>query len=269
MGRHFWRRHPAHYRVPAREVIVVTPSFHDPVGRRKGEREFEGRRRHVCGSAKTVRHAVRLGNPRLAVDVFLKGVPEETTTTRPTVGRKAGPVPKFARNQTDLGRYLMPPRDRKIIQRAMKLEGCPGRTPDGRYEIAPWQSFINSKFSENVRSGDVDKTRLERERLELQNAQLRFKLQVMQREYSRNDDVAAWVGSMVGRAKMLLQKLPSAMAPIVMGLDPAEAEQRLQEQVDSVLQALTERPLLNGNELAAASSSLGTDENPQQIAAEG
>lgn len=264
MGSHFWRRHSAHYRVPAREVIVVTPGFYDPVGRGEREREFEGWRRHVRRSAKTVRHAVRLGNPRLAVDVSLKGVPDETAN-QPTTGRKAGPVPKFARNQTDLGRYLMPPRDRKIIQRAMKLEGCPGRTPDGRYEIAPWQAFINSRFGENARSGDVDKTQLERERLGLQNAQLRFKLQVMQREYSKNTDVEAWVGAMVGRAKMLLQKLPSAMAPIVIGLDPAEAELRLQEQVDCVLQALTERPLLNGNELAAASASLGS-ENPAQIA---
>ena len=65
----------------------------------------------------------------------------------PPVKGKPGPVPLFARNQTDLGKYLVPPRDRKIIQLGMRREGCPGRTADGRYEVAKWQVFINANFA--------------------------------------------------------------------------------------------------------------------------
>ena len=108
--------------------------------------------------------------------------------------RKQGPIPEWATNQTDLGRYLMPPRDRKIIQMAMKLEGCPGRVEPGRYHVAQWQEFINKNFASANLEAQPDKRELELERLRLQNQKLEFELQVKRKDYSANTDVEQWVG---------------------------------------------------------------------------
>lgn len=159
-----------------------------------------------------------------------------------TAGRKSGPIPKVARNQTDLGRYLMPPRDRKIIQSAMKREGCPGRTPDGRYDIAAWQEFVNQNFSSTQTEGQPGKLGLELERLRLQNQKLEFELKVKRKDYSANTDVELWVGEMVMSAKRVLLGLPAKLAPQVIGLTEVEAEQRLKQEINAALEQLTSRP---------------------------
>lgn len=72
--------------------------------------------------------------------------------------------PSSPATRPDLGRYLMPPWDRKIIQLALKLEGCPGRTPDGRYPVAASQEFVNQNFASANREAQPDKLNLELER---------------------------------------------------------------------------------------------------------
>ena len=161
----------------------------------------------------------------------------------PDATRKLGPVPMFARNQTDLGRYLMPPRDRKIIQRAMKREGCPGRTPDGRYHIADWQIFVNQHFASTSSEGQPDKQKLEMERLRLQNEKLTFELQIKKKDYSANADVEMWVGELVMAAKRVLLAIPSKLAPQVIGRTEVEAEKLMKEEINGALAQLTARPL--------------------------
>lgn len=187
----------------------------------------------------------------------------------PDPTRKVGRIPKYARNQTDLGRYLIPPRDRKIIQLAMRRPGNPGRTPDGKYEILPWQTFVNSHFGSDYSEVGPDKTKLEQEKLRLTNEKLRFQLSVMQREYSRNTDIEAWFGAAVGRAKHLLLKMPSSLAPVVVGMDPVEAEKRIQEEVDAALNELTARPLHEGSENAGPiiPDAAETHSAPEQLVA--
>lgn len=162
-------------------------------------------------------------------------------------GRRGGPIPEFAKNQTELGLYLMPPRDRKIIQRAMKLEGCPGRTPDGRYPIAAWESFINRNFaSAKLKESDADqpdKRRLEEEKLRLTNDKLRFQLQVMQREFSANTDIEIWVGDLVMQAKRVLLAIPSKLATQVISMTEVEAEAAIKAEINQALSQLTSRPL--------------------------
>jgi hypothetical protein len=169
------------------------------------------------------------------------------------LGRKRGPIPEFAKNQTDLGAYMMPPRDRKIIQRAMRLEGNPGRTPDNRYRISDWQTFINANFEAHARPEEApDKRRLEEEKLRLTNDKLRFQLQVMQREYSRNSDIAVWIGDLVMQAKRVLQAIPGKLAPVVIGLTEVEAELRMKEEINSALAQLSSRPLHGDYDLPVA-----------------
>jgi hypothetical protein len=159
------------------------------------------------------------------------------------VTRKSGPVPTWATNQSDLGRYLMPPRDRKIIQRAMKLEGNPGRVEPGKYNVAQWQEFINANFASAELESAPDKRNLEMEKLRLQNAKLEFELQVKRKDYTENTKVEQWVGELVMAAKRVLLSLPAKLAPQVVGLTEVEAEKRLKEEINAALQQLTERPL--------------------------
>jgi len=163
--------------------------------------------------------------------------------------RKPGPIPRYAKNQTDLGQYLIPPRERKIIQRAMKLEGNPGRSPCNQYEIGPWQLFINKHFASRSTPLDKlpDKVELEMERLRLQNEKLRFELSVKQKDFSSNSDIKLWVGQLVMQAKRVLLAIPGKLAPQILGLaTEAEVEARLKMEINAALSILTSRPLLEG-----------------------
>ncbi|EIQ01063.1 hypothetical protein OpiT1DRAFT_05629 [Opitutaceae bacterium TAV1] len=159
--------------------------------------------------------------------------------------RKPGKVPAFAKNQTELGGYLTPPRDRKIIQKALKMEGNPGRSKDGRYHIQEWQGFINANFASltDPTVGPDDKRNLEVERLRLQNQKLEFELNVRRNEYTANVDVEAWVGDLVIRAKTVLCKIPGTCAPLVVGRTEVDAERILREEIVEALGQLTSRPL--------------------------
>lgn len=137
----------------------------------------------------------------------------------------------------------MPPRDRKIIQRAMKREGCPGRTPDNRYEIYPWQEFINAHFANHNTDNQPDKLKLQNEKLEIEIKRLKFDLQVKQREYSANVDIELWVGDMVMQAKRVLLAIPSKLAPLVIAMTEVEAEACMKTEINVALAQLTSRPL--------------------------
>lgn len=169
--------------------------------------------------------------------------PESSPESTAPVTRKSGRIPEYARNQTDLGRYLMPPRDRKIIQLAMKRDGCPGRTPDGRYHIGEWQEFVNRNFASANPEASPDKFKLEMEKLRLQNEKLQFELQVKRKDYTANSDIEVWVGELVMSAKRVLLAIPGKLAPQVVGLTEVEAERRMREEINLALEQLTARPL--------------------------
>jgi hypothetical protein len=164
------------------------------------------------------------------------------------IGRKSGPIPKFAKNQTDLGKYMMPARDRKMIQRAMTLEGNPGRTPDGKYPVAAWQEFMNANFASANTSAETqpDKFKLEMEKLRLQNQKLEFELKVKQKDFTSNQDVEIWVGDMVMQAKRVLLGIPAKLAPQIVGMTEVQAELRMKEEINAALLQLTSRPLHSG-----------------------
>jgi hypothetical protein len=151
----------------------------------------------------------------------------------------------YAKNQTDLGQRLVPPRDRKIIQLAMKRPGNPGRKPDGRYPLVAWQEFINQNFASANLEAQPDKLKLEMERLRLQNQKLEFELSVKRKDFSSNVDVEQWVGDLVMSAKRVLLAIPAKLAPQVIALDEVQAELRMREEINSALAQLTARPLHN------------------------
>jgi hypothetical protein len=165
------------------------------------------------------------------------------------VPRKPGKIPRYAKSQTELCSYLTPPRDRKTVQAALKVEGNPGRSKDGRYEIAEWQEWIARNMPPGVGllgaggGGSDDKRNLEMERLRLQNEKLKFELEVKRKDFTANTDVEQWVGKMVMEAKRALLSLPAKLAPVVIGQTEVEAEKRMREEIVYALDKLSAQPL--------------------------
>lgn len=62
-------------------------------------------------------------------------------------------------------------KDRKTIQRWLKLPGNPGRKDDGRYDVIAWREFARSKGHEFGESSDLASARAQQ--LLLQNEKLR------------------------------------------------------------------------------------------------
>ena len=161
------------------------------------------------------------------------------------MARKPGSVPRFAKSQTELGSYLTPPRDRKIIQRALKMEGNPGRSKDGRYDIGEWQAWLYANVKSILDEGagkSGDKSQLELEKLRLTIQKQEFELKVLQRDYTSNTEVEAWVGDMIARAKQVLTRIPSKLAPLVVGRSEVDAERVMREEVNSALALLAAKP---------------------------
>lgn len=155
-------------------------------------------------------------------------------------GRPAGRTPQFARNQEELGRYLIPPRDRKIIQRAMRKPGCPGRSNRG-YEILPWQEHINIHFGQRSHLTEeeaTDKRSLEIEKLKLQNEKLEFELSTRKKDYILVSDVKLKVAKAGMQQKRIFQSLPAKWAPVCAGLTEAQAEQLFKTDINAALNLL-------------------------------
>lgn len=161
------------------------------------------------------------------------------------MARKPGTTPRFAKSQIELGSYLTPPRDRKIIQRALKMEGNPGRNRNGTYDIGEWQAWLYANVK-SVIDGEAgkgsDKSQLELEKLRLTIQKQEFELKVLQRDYTANTEVELWVGEMVARAKQILTRIPSKLAPLVVGRTEVDAERILREEVTAALTQLAARP---------------------------
>ena len=57
-------------------------------------------------------------------------------------------------------------------------------------------------------------------------------------EFTENALVERWVASMIQEAKTILLAIPSKLAPVMAGLEPAEVEDRLKEAIDGALAQL-------------------------------
>ena len=67
---------------------------------------------------------------------------------------------------------------------------------------------------------------------------LEHELAVKREEFTENALVERWVASMIQEAKTILLAIPSKLAPVMAGLEPAEVEDRLKEAIDEALAQL-------------------------------
>ncbi|CAB4158881.1 hypothetical protein UFOVP736_50 [uncultured Caudovirales phage] len=145
----------------------------------------------------------------------------------------------WAKNQTELAQALGC--ERKTISRWLKEKDpeCPGKTADGRYNITLWRLWTEKKGKKPVgRLGgdkgslELDLLRLKREKMEMENAQMRGQLIDV-------DECSAVLSSMVRNAYEALRGIKHTLASQVVGVSIPEASKRIQREVDSQLATLS------------------------------
>lgn len=142
---------------------------------------------------------------------------------------------KFAKNQTELAKVLGV--DRKTIQRWRKESGFPVPKTNGRYNIKDTKDWVKAHQKKDW-ADEEDLHDLKIRQLKLQCEKLEFDLKTRRGDYTPNDDVVRWVGEMVTESKTMLLAIPAKLAPIVIGLDAPDAEERIKEAIDEALTLL-------------------------------
>lgn len=140
---------------------------------------------------------------------------------------------EFAKNAVELADLLGV--DRRSISRWRKTEGNPGVQPDGRYHVPAWRKFKHSRQGED---GDgLNQTQLKARQILLQNKKLEIQIAVLEREFMPVAEVER-IGGQLGTAIRKVVSQIHLCAPTVVGVSVAEAEVRLKEVEDEILEQL-------------------------------
>jgi hypothetical protein len=149
--------------------------------------------------------------------------------------KKKETLPKFAKNQVELAKCFQV--DRKTIQRWRKEEGFPPPVSNGKWDVEATHAWIKENHKIDVHDED-DLHELKIRQLRLICEKLEHELKVKREDYTLNEEVQRWVSQMVHEAKVVLLGIPAKLAPAVAGLEPAEAEARIKEEIDIALNQL-------------------------------
>lgn len=141
---------------------------------------------------------------------------------------------EFAKNAVELAELLDV--DRRTIARWRKVDGNPGVRPDGRYHVPSWRAFKSVRQGEDE-AGGLSQTQLKARQILLQNQKLEIQIAVLRREYMPVTDVEK-IGGELGTAIRKVISQIHLCAPTVVGVSVAEAEARLKEIEDEILQQL-------------------------------
>lgn len=148
-------------------------------------------------------------------------------------GESPSPV-EFVPNQVELAKVLGV--DRKTIQRWRKTERNPGIRPDGRYHVPSWRAWKQARQGDDQNEG-LSQSQLRARQILLQNQKLEFQLALLRREYVPAAEVERWGGELGTAIRKVVSTL-HLCAPTVVGVSVADAEARLKEVEDEILQQL-------------------------------
>lgn len=142
------------------------------------------------------------------------------------------PPQAFAKNQVELADLLGV--SRKTIQRALKVDGHPVTRPDGRYDVNAWRDFLQGA-GDDTAAPSITEQRARN--LLLQNERLELQIAILRKEYVAATEVERW-GSELGAAIRKVVCQIHLAAPSVVGGSVPDAESRLKEVEDEILQQL-------------------------------
>ena len=160
------------------------------------------------------------------IDVDAEVVSEETLSV-------------WAKNQIELADALGC--DRKTISRWLKEKDpeCPGKMSDGRYNITLWRLWVEKKGKKpSARLGgdkgsvELEILRLKKQKLEMENAQMRGQLIDV-------DECSRLLADMVRAAYESMRGAKHTLASQVVGVSIAEASKRIQRDLDERLLTLS------------------------------
>jgi hypothetical protein len=142
---------------------------------------------------------------------------------------------EFVQNAVELASILDV--DRKTIQRWRKIEGNPGIRPDGRYHVPSWRAFKLMRQGADSSGDGLSQSQLRARQILLQNQKLEFQLSLLRREYVPASELEKWGGELGSAIRKVVSTI-HLCAPSVVGVSVAEAESRLKEVEDEILQQL-------------------------------
>jgi hypothetical protein len=142
--------------------------------------------------------------------------------------------PKYVGTQEALAAHL--DCDRKSIQRWMKREDCPGKTPDG-YDVEAWREMVQKAGLGRKRTSKSEAS-LKCEKLALENERRRLINEKLRGEVLHQDEVCKVLTDMMAGFVLGLRQLPNELAQEVIGLTPGEANKRIRRGVDERLEQL-------------------------------
>ncbi len=144
----------------------------------------------------------------------------------------------FVSNQVELAEILGV--DRKTIQRHRKIEGNPGVRPDGRWDVNAWRLWMAERRGIDEGEG-MSQTQLKARQLLLQNERLAFQIDILKRQHIPVEDVEKMGGDLMAAIRKVVSQI-HLVAPSVVGLSVPEAEVRLKESEDEILEQLRTLP---------------------------
>ncbi|MDR1282399.1 MAG: hypothetical protein LBK99_16495 [Opitutaceae bacterium] len=158
---------------------------------------------------------------------------------------------KWAKNQTELAARLLPPRERAYIKRSMKLPGCPGRTADGRYNIAAWQAWLETvgPVGQTETGGGAaaripaQMRKLEEQALllEVQRKTKEWEFEVKKGRYILREEAVNDAAKKFSEVRQALLQLPGILAPsVIASPDIPSAEIKIREAIVRALRALAD-----------------------------
>ena len=154
-----------------------------------------------------------------ATEILLKEVEKET-------------LPRFAKNQTELAKIFKI--DRKTIQRWRKEPGFPKPISNGKWDVHATRAWVKANHRTDPEEIE-DLHDLKIRQLKLICEKLEHEIQVKRGDYTLNEEVKRQVAGMIQESKTVLLSIPSKVAPLVAGLEPADAELLLRESIDDAL----------------------------------
>ena len=148
-----------------------------------------------------------------------------------------GAAELFAASQVELADVLGI--SRKTIERARKKEGNPGVRADGRLDISAWREYLRQTTKCFDRDEDHTQTRAKASarNLLLKNEKLEATIAILRRQWMAVDEVER-LGADLGSAIRKVVTTLHLTAPSVVGLTVPEAEARLREVENEILNQL-------------------------------
>jgi hypothetical protein len=143
----------------------------------------------------------------------------------------AAPAGEYVTNQAALAEALKV--TRQTIHRWLRAPGNPGRRADGRYSVTDWTAWQAAASDSALPGVSELKARL----VAVQIERIEHALAVARGEFIPRIDVERWGGELGAAVRKIVTQIHLA-APSVVGVSVPEAEIRLKEIEDDILQQL-------------------------------